>query len=144
MGYAIVSDKNIENLEIGDKVLLFGKIGTVVVVSGAYGIYFKDGVPWELIIRQDVYDRAIAGSGRDRLTLAHELGHLLFHEKQNISYARVGDNTGIVVFRDPEWQADAFGGEVLMLKEVIKGHNVKEVMNLCKVSEKAALCQLSK
>jgi len=31
-----------------------------------------------------------------------------------------------------------------MLKEVIKGHNVKEVMNLCKVSEKAALCQLSK
>lgn len=49
MGYAIVSDKNIENLEIGDKVLLFGKIGTVAVVSGAYGIYFKDGVPWELI-----------------------------------------------------------------------------------------------
>ena len=34
MGYAIVSDKNIENLEIGDKVLLFGKIGTVAVVSG--------------------------------------------------------------------------------------------------------------
>ena len=49
MGYAIVSDKNIENLEIGDKVLLFGKKGTVAVVSGAYGIYFKDGVPWELI-----------------------------------------------------------------------------------------------
>lgn len=49
MRYAIVSDKNIENLEIGDKVLLFGKIGTVVVNSGAYGIYFKDGVPWKLI-----------------------------------------------------------------------------------------------
>lgn len=96
-----------------------------------HGITYPDRN--EIQIRQDVYDRAIAGSGRDRLTLAHELGHLLFHEKQNISYARVGDNTGIVVFRDPEWQADAFGGEVLMLKEVIKGHNVKEVMNLCKV-----------
>lgn len=42
MRYAIVSDKNIENLEIGDKVLLFGEIGTVAVNSGAYGIYFKD------------------------------------------------------------------------------------------------------
>lgn len=111
-------------------------------MGGCHGITYPDRN--EIQIRQDVYDRAIAGSGRDRLTLAHELGHLLFHEKQNISYARVGDNTGIVVFRDPEWQADAFGGEVLMLKEVIKGHNVKEVMNLCKVSEKAALCQLSK
>lgn len=39
------------SLEIGDKVLLFGKIGTVAVVSGAYGIYFKDGVPWELIVK---------------------------------------------------------------------------------------------
>lgn len=98
----------------------------------------------EIQIRQDVYDRAIAGSGRDRLTLAHELGHLLFHEKQNISYARIDDDTKIVAFRDPEWQADAFGGEVLMLKDVIEGHNVEEVMKLCKVSEKAAMCQLSK
>ena len=40
MGYAIVSDKNIENLEIGDKVLLFGKIGTVAVVSGALWYLF--------------------------------------------------------------------------------------------------------
>lgn len=61
-----------------------------------HGITYPDRN--EIQIRQDVYDRAIAGSGRDRLTLAHELGHLLFHEKQNISYARVGDNTGIVVF----------------------------------------------
>ena len=56
-----------------------------------HGITYPDRN--EIQIRQDVYDRAIAGSGRDRLTLAHELGHLLFHEKQNISYARVGDNT---------------------------------------------------
>lgn len=30
-------------------------------------------------IREDVYDRACKGYGRDRLTMAHELGHLLLH-----------------------------------------------------------------
>ena len=30
-------------------------------------------------IREDVYERACVGYGRDRLTIAHELGHLLLH-----------------------------------------------------------------
>lgn len=30
-------------------------------------------------IREDVYERACNGYGRDRLTMAHELGHLLLH-----------------------------------------------------------------
>ena len=44
-----VCDKNINELEIGDKVSLFGKTGEVVYDSGAYGIYFKEGIDWDLI-----------------------------------------------------------------------------------------------
>lgn len=107
-----------------------------------HGITYPDRD--EIQIRQDVYDRAVDGSGRDRLTMAHELGHLLFHEKQNISYARMGDSSEVVTFRNPEWQADAFGGELLIPHKLIQGLSVEEIMNSCKVSEKAALCQMSK
>ena len=47
--YICICDKNCEKLQIGDRVLLFGKVGEVASESGSYGIYFKDGVPWELI-----------------------------------------------------------------------------------------------
>src|SRR5262245_15225898 len=30
-----------------------------------------------VVVREDIYDRACAGEGRDRFTLAHELGHLI-------------------------------------------------------------------
>ena len=45
----------------------------------------------EIQIREDVYERACNDSGRDRLTMAHELFHLLQHEKTNISFARIGN-----------------------------------------------------
>lgn len=112
------------------------------VMGECHGITYPDRN--EIQIRQDVYDRALAGSGRDRLTMAHELGHLLLHEKQNISYARMPENAKVIRYRNPEWQADAFGGELLMLHSLIKGRSPYEVMRLCQVSEKAALCQLSK
>ena len=36
-------------------------------------------------IREDVYLRAAAGEGRDRLTIAHEVGHLFMHEDDCIA-----------------------------------------------------------
>lgn len=44
-----ICDKNINELEIGDKVSLFGKIGEVNHDCGAYGIFFKEGIDWKLI-----------------------------------------------------------------------------------------------
>jgi Zn-dependent peptidase ImmA (M78 family) len=61
-------------------------------------------------IREDVYEGAVDGNGRDRFTLAHEVGHLLIHSGQNIKLAR----GKIKTYEDPEWQADAFGGELLI------------------------------
>jgi len=98
----------------------------------------------EIHIRSDVYERAENGSGRDRFTMAHELFHLLQHVKENISYARATEGVEIPVYRSPEWQADAFGGELLMPAHLIADMTVEEVMKKCGVSQKAAKCQLSK
>ena len=95
----------------------------------------------EIQIREDVYERACNGSGRDRLTMAHELFHLLYHCKENISYAR-SDN--IEIYRDPEWQADAFGGELLIPYDLIVGMTPQQVAIECRVSLAAAKCQLRK
>lgn len=94
-------------------------------------------------IREDVYDRAVNGSGRDRLTLAHELFHLLQHSNDNISFARIGDNSKVVTYCDPEWQADAFGGELLIPKHLIGNMSVDEIVANCDVSYSAAKYQKS-
>jgi len=54
-------------------------------------------------IREDVYERACNGYGRDRLTMAHELGHLLLHRVEMITLAR--EDGDIPPYKDPEWQA---------------------------------------
>ncbi|MGN1154661.1 MAG: ImmA/IrrE family metallo-endopeptidase [Agathobacter sp.] len=98
----------------------------------------------EIHIREDVYERACNGVGRDRLTMAHELFHLLQHEKENISFARIGDFGKIPTYMDPEWQATAFGGELLIPHDLVKGMSAEEVASKCKVSLQAAKYQLTK
>lgn len=98
----------------------------------------------EIHIREDVYDRALDGSGRDRLTMAHELFHLLQHEKRNISYARAEGGQRVAAFRNPEWQADAFGGEFLIPSYLARGLSADEIVDNCGVSYSAAWYQISK
>ena len=93
-------------------------------------------------IREDVYERAVAGEGRDRLTIAHEIGHLLFHEEDSVALCRMDPNEKLKPYEDPEWQADAFGGELLASSYLIKGLSIYEVMRRCGVSESAARIQL--
>ncbi len=107
-----------------------------------HGLTFPDRD--EIHIREDVYIRASNGSGRDRLTMAHELFHLLQHEKRNISYARMEAKEQVKVYMDPEWQADAFGGELLIPAHLIKNMTVDEIVDKCKVSWSAAEYQLYK
>lgn len=95
----------------------------------------------EINIREDVYERACNDSGRDRLTIAHEFFHLLQHGRENISLARTG-NEKIPLYRNPEWQADAFGGELLIPKRLISGMSENQVIEACRVSSKAAKCQM--
>ncbi|MCI9600546.1 MAG: ImmA/IrrE family metallo-endopeptidase [Lachnospiraceae bacterium] len=96
----------------------------------------------EMKLREDVYLRALMGNGRDRLTISHELFHLLQHTKENISYARSGAK--IPIYRSPEWQADAFGGELLVPRYLVKGMSLDDIVRKCMVSYSAARCQLNK
>ncbi len=117
------------------------EVDTIEEMGECHGLTYPDRN--EIHIREDVYDRAVAGSGRDRLTMAHELFHLLQHERRNISFARTGSGE-VETFRDPEWQADAFGGELLMPQHLIRGMEANEVCKCCEVSMKAASYQLKK
>ncbi len=93
-------------------------------------------------IREDVYLRAAAGEGRDRLTIAHEVGHLFMHEDDSIALCRLAPDEQLKPFEDPEWQADAFGGELLASSYLIKGMTEREVQEKCGVSSSAAHVQL--
>lgn len=91
-------------------------------------------------IREDVYDRACKGYGRDRLTMAHELGHLLLHNMKNLSLAR-NANQKVAAYSDPEWQANAFAGELLAPHRFLKGKSVDEIANSYGISISAAQVQ---
>lgn len=100
----------------------------------------------EIYIREDVYEGALAGNGRDRFTIIHEIFHYLFHKgdniERNIGFARM--ESKIPRYRDPEWQADAFAGAFLMDNEKIKNLPIREIMERCGVSYSAAKTQKSK
>ena len=94
-------------------------------------------------IREDVYERACAGSGRDKLTIAHEIGHLLMHDEDCVALCRLAPNEKLKAYEDPEWQANAFGGELLASSYLIKDMTIAEVQRKCGVSEDAARVQLN-
>ena len=64
-----------------------------------------------LILREDIYEGAWTGVGRDRFTAAHELAHLLLHHE--VALARTRDDSD-KIYCDAEWQADTFAGALLM------------------------------
>lgn len=93
-------------------------------------------------IREDVYLGAAKGHGRDRLTIAHEIGHLFLHENASVVLYTLAPNETLRAFEDPEWQASAFGGELLASARLIQGMSVSEVSKKCGVSTEAARIQL--
>lgn len=97
-----------------------------------------------VMIRNDVYERACQGHGRDRFTIAHELGHFLLHNGVTLGLARAEEGEKIKTYCDPEWQANAFAGEFLMGANVIRGLTIEEIVEKCGVSWEAAQMQKSK
>jgi Zn-dependent peptidase ImmA (M78 family) len=104
-----------------------------------HGLTYPD--EHKIIIREDVYKRAISGVGRDRLTIAHEIGHYLLHKKGAVVLAR-GSGEELPAYKDPEWQATAFAGELLVPSCLVRGMNVTRVTECCGVSYSAARKQL--
>lgn len=106
----------------------------------AHGMTYPD--KQVIQIREDVYEGASRGVGRDRFTLAHELGHLVIHP--GIGLARSVANEHVAKYRQSEWQADAFAGELLISAQHIhQCSSPNEAALLFGVSEKAARTQWS-
>lgn len=91
-------------------------------------------------LREDVYERALKGDGFYRFTVAHELGHLVLH--RNLPMTRSVPATDVKPYRSSEWQADCFGGELLMCATHIGRCNCEgDAPQIFGVSEKAAQIQ---
>lgn len=97
----------------------------------------------KMVIREDVYDRAIKSSGRDRFTLAHELGHYFCLKLGGLSFARLDPNRKIPTFCNPEWHANQFASYLLMPRRLIRGMSVEEISSRCGVSKQAARIALN-
>lgn len=95
-------------------------------------------------IREDVYERAINGVPRDRFTIAHEIGHLILHTDNRIALAREIGIEQIPSFRDPEWQANTFAGEILVPFDLTKDMSSEEIQTNCGVSKSVAKIQIEK
>lgn len=103
-----------------------------------YGVaYPKEG---RIELRQDVYDRACDGVPRDRFTIAHEIGHYIMHRPERIGLAR--SNEKPQPFRDPEWQANTFAGELLVPSYLIRGMAERQIVEQFGVSWDVARIQL--
>ena len=92
-------------------------------------------------IKESVYERACNGEGRDRMTIAHEIGHYFtlcfcgFKLQRNFSRSKVQ------TYKDPEWQAKCFAGEFMISKRLTKSMSPFEIVQACGVSFDAAEVQ---
>ncbi len=91
-------------------------------------------------VRQSVYNGAAEGVGKDRFTLAHELGHSLMHREM----ALYRSDRIPKAFEDPEWQANEFAANVLCPLDEIKNMDIYNISNKYNVSFEVAQNQLEK
>lgn len=95
-------------------------------------------------IREDIYNGACNGVGRDRMTIAHEFAHFITLCVCGFKLARSFGDVDVPPYRDPEWQAKCLAGELMIDSDLVKGMSRFEVSEKCGVSYDAAKFQLSK
>lgn len=93
-------------------------------------------------IREDVYEGAYNGNGRDRMTIVHEFAHFVMLCILGFKLARTFDYVEIPAYKDPEWQAKCLAGELMMDSELINNMSVSEIVKKCGVSLPAARMQM--
>ena len=95
-------------------------------------------------IKESVYEGACNGNGRDRMTIAHELGHYFTICFCGFKFERNFTNKKVAAYRDPEWQAKCFAGELLIPAHLMVGCSIEESVDKCGVSYDAAEIQYRK
>lgn len=97
-----------------------------------------------IAIKESVYNGAISGCGRDRMTIMHELAHALIVKHCGVRLNRSFGNERVPAFQDPEWQAKCLAGEIMVPAHLVADMDVFDVAESCGVSLSAAEYQLSK
>lgn len=97
----------------------------------------------KIYFRKSLFEKAQDGDGFSRMTLAHELEHILSFKIFDIKlYRKTVPND--VAYIDPEWHAKCFAGELLMDYEMTEDMDVYEIVEKCGVSEIAAMYRVFK
>lgn len=110
-------------------------------MGSAHGLTFPESA--EIWLRADVYQGVLEEQGRDRFTLAHELGHLLLHN--GIGMARsMKMPSELKPYENSEWQANTFAGALLIPVAVAQRLRSEfELADACGVSFDAARVRLA-
>ena len=93
-----------------------------------------------MMIREDVYERAVSGVPRDIFTIAHEIGHAVLHDIDTIALAR--NDEKIKAYENPEWQANTFAAELIAPSDIVKNLSIDEIVNIYNCSYQVAEIQL--
>ena len=96
-----------------------------------------------IAIKESVYERACNGEGRDRMTIAHEIGHFFTLCFCGFKLQRNFAKQEVKKFNDPEWQAKCFAGEFLVPYHLTGNMTATEIASACGVSYDAADYQLN-
>ena len=89
-------------------------------------------------IKESVYERACDGEGRDRMTIAHEIGHHFTLCFCGFKLQRNFSKSDVPRYQDPEWQAKCFAGEFMVGKHLTQRMSRLEIAVACGVSLEAA------
>lgn len=104
-------------------------------LGGAEGM--THGTEPVIVLSASCYMRLGRSDNRARMTVAHELGHLLLHSGQRVFHFSEPMNDNRF---DPEWQADQFAAALLMPREAFsRMRTVKQAMKTFGVSKAAAI-----
>ena len=92
-------------------------------------------------IKESVYDGACDGKGRDRMTIAHEIGHHFTLCVLGFKLTRRYGYSDPMPYEDPEWQAKCFAGEFMISHKLTHKMTPQEISERCGVSLDAAKYQ---
>lgn len=97
--------------------------GVEELSDGVEGMVYPDG---RVLLSEETYRGADNEIGRPRFTVAHECYHGMKHGRQirraltDVGELVVCRRQSIKPFLDPEWQANAFAGALLMPEQAVK------------------------
>lgn len=113
----------------------FFRIANDAELGGAEGL--TDGEHPVITLSASTYMRLGRSDNRARMTVAHEIGHLLLHSGKHVFHFEepLNDNRF-----DPEWQADEFAAALLMPRASFsRMRSVGQAMKYFGVSKAAAI-----